>query len=115
MKTGILLIMIGIFSSCATMKDGSPVKKVVQIQTSAQCDDCKERIETKLNYEKGVVYSELDLDTKKVEVKFNQKQTSEEQIRKAIAAIGYHADDVKADVTAQSALPECCQPGGHKD
>lgn len=113
MKTGILLIMIGLMTSCATMKDGSPVKKVVQIKTSSQCGDCKERIESKLNYEKGVVYAELDLETKKVEVKFNQKQTSIDKIRQAIAEIGYNADDVKADVAAQSALPKCCQPGGH--
>jgi mercuric ion binding protein len=34
-------------------------KKVEEavIQTSAQCGDCKERIEGKLNYTKGVVFA----------------------------------------------------------
>jgi len=29
-----------------------------QIQTSAQCGDCKERIEGKLNYTKGIKFAE---------------------------------------------------------
>ena len=32
---------------------------VVKIQTSAQCGDCKERIESALNQTKGVIYAEL--------------------------------------------------------
>ena len=34
------------------------------IKTSALCGDCKERIESTLNFQKGVKYTELNLETK---------------------------------------------------
>jgi copper chaperone CopZ len=86
---------------------------VVKIQTSAQCGDCKERIESKLNQTKGVVYAELNSETKVVEVKFKESKTNLDAIKGVIVSIGYDADDLKANVEAQKALPLCCQPVGH--
>ena len=83
------------------------------IQTSAQCGDCKERIESKLNYTKGVVFAELDLESKKVTVRYKTKTISLQEIKQAIASIGYSADDVKAKEEDVLKLPKCCQPGGH--
>jgi copper chaperone CopZ len=85
----------------------------VQIQTSAQCGDCKERIESALNQAKGVVYADLNLETKVVEVKFKESKTNKETLKGVIVSIGYDADDQKANLDAQKALPRCCQPGGH--
>ena len=83
------------------------------IQTSAQCGDCKERIESKLNYTKGVVFAELDLESKKVTVRYKTKSISLQEIKQDIASIGYSADDVKAKEEDVLKLPKCCQPGGH--
>ena len=83
------------------------------IQTSAQCGDCKERIEGKLNYTKGVVFAELDLESKKVTVRYKTKSISLQEIKQAIASVGYSADDVKAREEDVLKLPKCCQPGGH--
>ena len=90
-------------------------KKVEEavIQTSAQCGDCKQRIESKLNYTKGVVFAELDLESKKVTVRYKTKSISLQQIKQTIASIGYSADDVKAKEEDVLKLPKCCQPGGH--
>ncbi|MFM7757732.1 MAG: heavy-metal-associated domain-containing protein [Crocinitomicaceae bacterium] len=88
------------------------------IQTSAQCNDCKERIEGKLNYTKGIKYAELDMETKKVTVKYASKKISLQKIKETIAAIGYDADEVKAKQEDVLKLPKCCQPDGmefHKD
>ena len=85
----------------------------VQIQTSAQCGDCKERIESALNQAKGVVYADLNLETKVVEIKFKESKTNKETLKGVIVSIGYDADDQKANLDAQKALPRCCQPGGH--
>ena len=38
--------------------------EVTTFLTSAICGECKERIEKELNYTKGVVYAELNMDTK---------------------------------------------------
>lgn len=86
---------------------------VIQIQTSAQCGDCKERIEGALNQSKGVVYAELNLETKIVEVKIKTAQTNKEQLQLVLVNIGYQADDKKAKPEALKALPLCCQPGGN--
>ncbi|MBM3186362.1 MAG: heavy-metal-associated domain-containing protein [Bacteroidetes bacterium] len=83
------------------------------IQTSAQCGDCKERIEGKLNYTKGVVFAEFDLESKKVTVRYKTKSISLQEIKQTIASIGYSADGVKAKEEDILKLPKCCQPGGH--
>lgn len=85
----------------------------VVIQTSAQCGDCKELIEDKLNYTKGVLFAELDLESKKVTVRYKTKSISLQEIKLAIASVGYSADDVKAKEEDVLKLPICCQPGGH--
>jgi copper chaperone CopZ len=82
------------------------------IQTSAQCNDCKDRIEGKLNYTKGIKFAELDMETKKVTIKYSSKKISLQKIKETIAAIGYDADEVKAKQEDILKLPKCCQPGG---
>lgn len=92
--------------------------ETIVIQTSAQCNDCKERIEGKLNYTKGIRFAELDMETKKVTVKYASKKISLQKIKETIAAIGYDADEIKAKQEDILKLPKCCQPGGmefHKD
>lgn len=112
MKSVMMLILtMGLFA-CG-IANGQSSKETISIQTNAQCGECKERIEEKLNYTKGVVYGELDLDTKIVEVKYNSSKISADGVRKVISDLGYSADEVAADSKAQSELPKCCQPGGH--
>ncbi|MCH2225422.1 MAG: cation transporter [Crocinitomicaceae bacterium] len=90
------------------------VKKTMtsKILTSAICGDCEERIEGSLNYMKGIVFAELDLDTKVVTVKYKTKKVSLKEVKKAITEIGYDADDMKANAKALNALPSCCKPNG---
>jgi copper chaperone CopZ len=112
MKNIMMLSVLMLLSACG-IANGQSSKETVSIQTNAQCGECKERIEEKLNYTSGVVYGELDLDTKIVEVKYKSSKISADEVRKVISDLGYSADEVKADPQAQSALPKCCQPGGH--
>jgi copper chaperone CopZ len=81
----------------------------VQIKTSAQCEMCKDRIEDKLNYTKGVKYAELDVDSKVLTVKYNTKKLSKVDVKNLVADLGYNADDVKRNETAHSKLPGCCK------
>ena len=92
-------------------------KDTVQIKTSSICDMCKRTIEGDLAFEKGVMYSNLDLETDVVTVVYKPKQTSADKIRKRLTEIGYDADSLKADPMAVEKLPECCKPGNpfHKD
>ena len=85
------------------------VTETLVINTSAQCDMCKARIEGKLNEAKGVRMASLDIRSKKLTVKYNPEKTSPEEIRKAVNRLGYDADGQKADAEAFKNLPPCCQ------
>lgn len=108
MKT-ILVICIA-FLGFSFKQDAKP--QLVTIKTSAECGDCKERIESKLNYTKGIVFSELDFKTKDLTVKFKPTKITLEQIKQIVSDLGYDADELRANVDAQKALPLCCQPHG---
>jgi mercuric ion binding protein len=81
----------------------------VRIKTSAICEQCKERIENDLSFEKGIKSSNLDLNTKVVTVVYNSKKTNEQKIREAITKIGYDADSLAADPKSYKKLPDCCK------
>jgi copper chaperone CopZ len=83
----------------------------VQIQTSAVCGDCEERIEGNMAYEKGVKKVELNNDTKIVTIGFDPRKTNADNLRTAISKLGYDADNVPADKEAHDKLPACCQKG----
>jgi periplasmic mercuric ion binding protein len=83
----------------------------VQIQTTAVCGMCEERIESNIAYEKGVKNVELNDSTKIVTIGFDPRKTNAGNLRTAISKLGYDADDVVADPVAYSKLPACCQKG----
>jgi copper chaperone CopZ len=114
MKNTLTLLLILLTVNLSFSQEKKSKFQTVIIQTSAECGDCKERIENGLNYTKGVSFAELDLETKKVTVKFKVSKVTLEQVRSKINSIGYDADSSKADPEAVKRLPLCCQPGGMK-
>ncbi|MFC2175728.1 heavy-metal-associated domain-containing protein [Bacteroidota bacterium] len=87
--------------------------ETVKIQTSAVCEMCKETIEKQLAFTKGVTDANLDLETFAVTVSFKKNKTSVEEIRKAINAVGYDADDSPATKEAYDDLHGCCKKDEH--
>ncbi len=81
----------------------------LEIMTSAQCGMCKETIEKAMAFEKGVVKSELIVETKILRLTYKPSKTSPDAIRKAVSEAGYDADEVKADPKAYKELPDCCK------
>ncbi len=109
MKKTILVLAV-FFLTVLTLNAQQPRKtEEIKIKTSAQCGQCKTRIETAMAYEKGVVKSKLDVDSKVLTVTYKVGKTSPDAIRKAVAAVGYDADDVMADAKAYKNLPPCCK------
>ncbi len=83
--------------------------QTVQIQTSAQCEMCKKKIEKQVMAVKGVKNAVLDLNTKIVRVKYDSKKVQLNDIKTAISQAGYDANEVKADEKAYSQLEDCCK------
>lgn len=113
MKKAIIIIalMLAVSTSFAQKKD------TVRIKTSSICEMCKRAIEGDLAFEKGITYSNLDLETKIVTVVYKPKATNPDIIRTRLTKIGYDADSLKAIPEAVEKLPECCKPGNafHKE
>lgn len=103
------LVLLTSLHVCAQKKQSN---EVITIQTTAECEQCKDRIESKLNFTKGIKYAQVDLETKKVKVKFNQQLIKKEEILQLLSKLGYDADELKADPAAYEALPACCKING---
>lgn len=115
MKNLILSLMALLFIGASLAQgEAKPKVREVVIKTSAECGSCKERMEAKLNYVKGIAFAELNYETKELTVKFKTDKITLEEIKKIISDLGYDADEVKANPEAQAKLPKCCQPGGMK-
>ncbi len=114
MRKTMTLLMIMVITSVTVNTKAQKVKKTetITIQTSSECGMCKAAIEKAMAYEKGVISSELTVETGKISVKYKIAKTTPEKIRKAISDIGYDADDIKANKRAYNNLPNCCQKGG---
>lgn len=114
MKNVIMIVFAVMFVQFANAQEKKAKYETVVIQTSAECGDCQERIANMLNYTKGVKFSELDIESKKLTVKFQPAKISLETIKQKLVELGYNADEMKANPEAQQKLPSCCQPGGMK-
>jgi mercuric ion binding protein len=115
MKTQIkYLVSALVLLTFATSFVSTPAKKteVVNILTSAVCESCKARIEKALKSTDGVIEANLNLDNKKIKVKFYSDKITADQIRTVIANTGYDADNVKHTEAAFNSLPHCCQKAG---
>lgn len=113
MKNVIAILFISLISVGANAQETKAKKtETITFMTSAICGSCKKRIEKELNYTKGIVYSELDLETKNLTVKFKTKLLNEAKIKEIVSLIGYKAGDVEPNKEAYNELPGCCQKAG---
>lgn len=110
MKNLIIIIATVLLANVAFAQKGV---ETVNIQTSAVCEMCKETIEKQLAFTKGVTAAELDLETFVVTVSYRDKKTSVEELKKAINAVGYDADDSKPSKESYEKLHHCCRKDSH--
>ena len=89
----------------------------VKIMTPGiQCEDCKARVEEYLKFEEGITKVVVFPKSRYVNVTYLVDRTNVENIKTAIANVGYDADDVKANEDSYKSLPRTCkkpEDGGH--
>ncbi|MDR2679251.1 MAG: cation transporter [Tannerella sp.] len=73
------------------------------------CNMCKTRIEKTAKAVTGVTSAAWDLKTKKLQLAFDDKKTSLEDISKALAKAGHDTEKHRADDKTYNALPQCCK------
>ncbi len=101
----ILALFALVFTANAQQKPGKAAIKTPGVQ----CDMCKGRIEKYLLRQYGVTGVKVDVKKKVTGVTWMPDRTNIENVKAAIATVGYDADDVEAEETAYKKLPPCCK------
>lgn len=83
--------------------------KTIIIQSSNQCNKCYRTIGNALYALKGIENVFANGENHTVEVQYLEEKISPQKIRKAIAKVGYDADDIKANAIPYKKLRQCCK------
>ena len=116
-----MTLVVNCFFLCSRAQQ--PVRKgaletaTISVPT-VQCEQCKDRIERYISREDGIQMVKVDYKHHTCKVTYIWDRTTIENIKTAIANIGYDAGDVAADPEAYKKLPTCCKKpedgGGHQ-
>lgn len=90
---------------------------VVNYEVNSTCGSCKAKIENALNKTDGVKFSNLDLESKVVTVKFIEAEVSKENIAEVIQEEGYTTklvENLKAKKNTNKCNPHCHSKCGGK-
>ena len=101
----IIIACVGITGTAMAQKAETVIIKT----PSVQCKECKERIEKYLSKEDGIAKVKVDYKRKTTTVTYLPSRTNVENIKTAIANVGYDADDVLANEESYKKLPTCCK------
>jgi len=108
LKLVMVMLLACIGSAFAQSKKGTLVTAKISTPT-ALCEQCKDRIERFLDREEGVQSAKVNFHTKTTVVKFYSDRTNIENIKAAIANVGYDADNVTANPESYNRLPTACK------
>ncbi len=111
MKQFIVLLFVLLGSVSATWAQ-APKKAVMTATIStpnALCEECKQRIEAFMAREEGVTKTVVDFKRKVTKVTWITDKTNIENIKTALANLGFDADDVTANPEFYNKLPPCCK------
>src|ERR1700712_636624 len=109
MKTFLLGTVVLLILSVSSFAQQKGVQKAVIKTPGVQCEACKTRIENHLVHEDGVSSVKADYRKHTVAVVWYTDRTNIENIKTALANMGYDADDVTAEPDAYKRLPVTCQ------
>lgn len=106
----LLVLLIAVVTSNAQtpVRKGGQETVTISVPT-VQCEQCKDRIERYLTREDGVLTVKVDYKKKTCKVSYLWDRNNVENIKTAIANVGYDAGDVTADPEAYKKLPDCCK------
>lgn len=99
-------LLLGVMSVCASVLFAQAKTDTVKVW--GNCDECKSKIE-KAATSAGATSANWSDETLLLVVNYDASKTSVMNIEKAIAAVGYDTQSVKASDAAYKKLPKCCQ------
>lgn len=113
MKTfalGFLAIFSFVSVSFAQYQQTQKVSGKAVIKTpTVLCDKCKDKVEFFISHTQGVTSVNVNIRQKTTTVTWLNDRTTLENIKVAIANLGYDADDIEAEEYAYKRLPKECK------
>lgn len=117
MKKFFLLSLVASAFAFTGSAQTKPVLTAIIKTPTAQCAQCKIRIETYLKRHDGVAEAVVNYRKGETRVKYLTDRINIEEIKTAIANCGYDADEIPATEDAYNRLPLSCKKfedgGGH--
>lgn len=107
-KTSLILVLVLSFAGISFAQNKNTGRADIATP-GVQCEKCKSRIENFMKREYGVTSVKVDLKRKMTLVTWIPDRSNIENVKTAIANLGYDADDVTAEETAYKRLPPCCK------
>jgi copper chaperone CopZ len=109
-----LLSLVGLaFALCSATKASAQQQKEVLTDTiktpTVSCDQCKKIVEDYMSHEDGILKCTADWRKKITVVKYMTSRTNIENIKTAIANVGFDAGDVTANPDSYKSLPLYCK------
>ncbi|CAN5130004.1 hypothetical protein BH09BAC2_BH09BAC2_20250 [soil metagenome] len=102
----VLLTFLGLFSVAFAQKT---VAKIIIQTPTIQCEACKTRVENYMSREDGVQTVKADFRRHTVTISYFKDRTNSENLKTAIANLGFDADDVTAEPESYKRLPITCR------
>lgn len=100
MKNIIVFLLTAVLAVAVTGDLSGQKKKgteTVVFTSNIHCDNCRQRIEQSLPFEKGVKDVIVDIEAKTITVVYDAAKTDVLKLRKAIEKLGYKAEPVKPE------------------
>jgi copper chaperone CopZ len=113
-----IILLAAITGVALTTFSQQKAVETAKIKTpDALCEACKPRIETYVKRIDGVTFINVNYRKGETTVKYHTDRTNIEEIKTAIANMGYDADDIPANEESYQRLPKSCKKfedrGGH--
>ncbi len=102
------ILIISLFASISIWANHPTHFETISFKVFGNCEMCQERIEKAMKL-LGVKSGVWNVDTKIATVTFDIHSIGPDDIHKAIAAVGYDTEQVRADDKVYKKLPGCCQ------
>ena len=108
----LILLSILLIVGCSSIKNQGKSNNLqideINIPT-AQCNMCVANIENALNGIDGILKYKVELETYRVNVKYNTDKLSLQSIEQLISKTGYQANNLPANEDAYNKLAMCCR------
>ena len=103
------LIFFSTVSFAQYQQSQKAVGKAVIKTPTILCEKCQEKVEFFISHQPGVTAVAINIRKKTTTVSWLNDRTTLENIKTAIANLGYDADDIEAEEYAFKRLPKQCK------